>query len=306
MYKSENFSKKSVLINSFLSKFLKIVGWGLVGLFTLSALVLSTISIIIGWAVILPIQVCAVFLIIGGVCIFKGKRLGDQISRYKKYCTIISNRNIIPVELIAESTSKSLNFIIKDVQKMIDKNYFINTYIDKRSNQIVLTNEDFTPPKYEDVAYEVEEEEKTDEVNEVDKIINAGMNYLTQIKEANKNIKSESMCNKIVQVEDVTGKIFDVVKHDPSKLTQIQKFMDYYLPTTLKLLNSYHTLEEQGIDRENITTTMESIENTMSTIVIAFENQLDYLFEDEAIDISTDITVLENMLVQEGLTSGKF
>ncbi|WP_421743811.1 hypothetical protein [Clostridioides difficile] len=113
MYKSENFSKKSVLINSFLSKFLKIIGWGLVSLFTLSALVLSTISIIIGWAVILPIQVCAVFLLIGGVCIFKGKRLGDQISRYKKYCTIINNRNIIPVELIAENTSKSLNFIIK-------------------------------------------------------------------------------------------------------------------------------------------------------------------------------------------------
>ncbi|MCC0685096.1 5-bromo-4-chloroindolyl phosphate hydrolysis family protein [Clostridioides sp. ZZV15-6383] len=306
MYKSENFSKKSVLINSFLSKFFKIVGWGLVGLFTLSALVLSTISIIIGWAVILPIQVCAVFLIIGGVCIFKGKRLGDQISRYKRYCTIINNRNIIPVELIAESTSKSLNFIIKDVQKMIDKNYFINTYIDKRNNQIVLTNEDFITPTYEDIAYEVKEEEKNDEASEVDTIINKGMNYLAQIKEANKNIQSESMCNKIVQVEDVTSKIFDVVKHDPSKLTQIQKFMDYYLPTTLKLLNSYHTLEGQGIDRENITTTMESIENTMSTIVVAFENQLDYLFEDEAIDISTDITVLENMLVQEGLTSGKF
>lgn len=305
MYKSENFSKKSVLINSFLSKFLKIVGWGLVGLFTLSALVLSTISIIIGWAVILPIQVCALFLIIGGVCIFKGKRLGDQISRYKKYCTIISNKNIIPVEFIAESTSKPLKFIIKDVQKMIDKNYFINTYIDKRNNQIVLTNEDGVPPKYEDVVYEVEEEE-VENSNEVDMIIKKGMDYLRQIKEANENIKSESMCSKIVQVEDVTSKIFDVVKHDPSKLIQIQKFMDYYIPTTLKLLNSYHILEEQGIDRENITTTMESIESTMSTVVVAFENQLDSLFEDEAIDISTDITVLENMLVQEGLTGGKF
>ncbi|MCC0701900.1 5-bromo-4-chloroindolyl phosphate hydrolysis family protein [Clostridioides sp. ES-S-0049-02] len=305
MYKPENFSKKSVLINSFLSKFLKIVGWGLVGLFTLSALVLSTISIIIGWAVILPIQVCALFLIIGGVCIFKGKRLGDQISRYKKYCTIISNKNIIPVELIAESTSKSLKFIIKDVQKMIDKNYFINTYIDKRNNQIVLTNEDGVPPTYEDVVYEVEEDE-VENSNEADMIIKKGMDYLRQIKEANENIKSESMCKKIIQVEDVTSKIFDVVKHDPSKLIQIQKFMDYYIPTTLKLLNSYHTLEEQGIDRENITTTMESIESTMSTIVVAFENQLDSLFEDEAIDISTDITVLENMLVQEGLTGGKF
>ncbi|MCC0696118.1 5-bromo-4-chloroindolyl phosphate hydrolysis family protein [Clostridioides sp. ES-S-0048-02] len=305
MYKPENFSKKSVLINSFLSKFLKIIGWGLVGLFTLSALVLSTISIIIGWAVILPIQVCALFLIIGGVCIFKGKRLGDQISRYKKYCTIISNKNIIPVELIAESTSKSLKFIIKDVQKMIDKNYFINTYIDKRNNQIVLTNEDGVPPTYEDVVYEVEEDE-VENSNEADMIIKKGMDYLRQIKEANENIKSESMCKKIIQVEDVTSKIFDVVKHDPSKLIQIQKFMDYYIPTTLKLLNSYHTLEEQGIDRENITTTMESIESTMSTIVVAFENQLDSLFEDEAIDISTDITVLENMLVQEGLTGGKF
>ena len=112
------------------------------------------------------------------------------------------------------------------------------------------------------------------------------------------------MSQKISRLEEVSGKIFDYVKAHPEKLPQIRKFMSYYLPTTLKLLRSYDELSRQGVSGQNITGTMEKVEGMMATIVLAFEKQLDSLFGDQAMDISTDITVLDNMMAREGLTGG--
>ena len=100
----------------------------------------------------------------------------------------------------------------------------------------------------------------------------------------------------------MSQKIFDEVKRDPKKLPQIRRFMDYYLPTTLKLLNSYDRMSAAGVSGENIDSTLAKVEGMMRTIVAAFEKQLDSLYGSEALDISTDITVLETMMAREGLT----
>ena len=86
------------------------------------------------------------------------------------------------------------------------------------------------------------------------------------------------------------------------KLPQIRKFMNYYLPTTLKLLNAYDRMAATGVSGENIDGTKTRVEQMLGTIVTAFEKQLDSLFGAEALDISTDITVLETMMAREGLT----
>ena len=88
----------------------------------------------------------------------------------------------------------------------------------------------------------------------------------------------------------------------PEKLPQIRRFMDYYLPTTLKLLNAYDRMSGTGVSGENIDATLARVEGMMRTIVSAFEKQLDSLYGTEALDISTDITVLETMMAREGLT----
>ena len=89
---------------------------------------------------------------------------------------------------------------------------------------------------------------------------------------------------------------------NPKKAPQIRKFMNYYLPATIKILSSYERMSAQGVRGENIEATMTGVEKILGTIETAFANQLDHLFADEALDISTDITVLEGMMAQEGLT----
>lgn len=140
----------------------------------------------------------------------------------------------------------------------------------------------------------------------VDDIITDGLAYLMDIKKANDEILDEKITNQITRMETATDKIFRYIAKHPEDASQIRKFMNYYLPTLLKLLNTYISFNEQGVQGGNITNTMENIEGILSTIADAFETQLDNLFADDALDISTDIKVLETILAQEGLTSDGF
>lgn len=137
---------------------------------------------------------------------------------------------------------------------------------------------------------------------ELDKMLKDGRLAIAEMKRLDDNIANPGISADIVRLEQVSQKIFDEVKRDPGKLPQIRKFMDYYLPTTLKLLNAYDRMSGAGVSGENIDTTLAKVEGMMRTIVAAFEKQLDSLYGAEALDISTDITVLENMMAREGLT----
>ena len=137
---------------------------------------------------------------------------------------------------------------------------------------------------------------------ELDKMLKDGRLAIAEMKRLDAGIADPGISADIVRLEQVSQKIFDEVKRDPGKLPQIRKFMDYYLPTTLKLLNAYDRMSGAGVSGENIDTTLAKVEGMMRTIVAAFEKQLDSLYGAEALDISTDITVLENMMAREGLT----
>ncbi len=136
---------------------------------------------------------------------------------------------------------------------------------------------------------------------ELDALITERDKAVGEMRRLNDSIRDEKISAQIDRLEDTTKKIIDYVVEHPQKLPQIRKFMNYYLPTTLKLLNAYDRMGAVGVSGSNIDGTMGKIETMLDTIVVAFGKQLDALFGDEALDISTDITVMENMLAREGL-----
>lgn len=137
---------------------------------------------------------------------------------------------------------------------------------------------------------------------EVDKIIDEGYGYLKQLREANDRIPDEVMSARISRMEAASADIFAYIAEHPEKAPQIRRFMNYYLPTTLRLLTSYDKLSRQRTKGENILNTMFEIEGMMETIAGAFEKQLDSLFSEDAMDIAADISVMESILKQEGLS----
>ena len=137
---------------------------------------------------------------------------------------------------------------------------------------------------------------------ELDALIQERDRAVSEMRRLNDAIADPTVSAQIDHLESTTRKIIAHVVEHPKKLPQIRKFLNYYLPTTLKLLNAYDRMGAAGVSGENIDGTMGKIEAMMGTVVRAFDKQLDALFADEALDISTDITVLENLLAQEGLS----
>ena len=136
---------------------------------------------------------------------------------------------------------------------------------------------------------------------ELDKMIKDGRLALSEMKRLDDNIADPGVSADIVRLSQVSEKIFQAVKDDPDKLPQIRQFMNYYLPTTLKLLNTYDRMSGAGVSGENIDGTKTKVEDMLKTIVKAFEKQLDALYGSDALDISADIQVMETLLAREGL-----
>ena len=127
---------------------------------------------------------------------------------------------------------------------------------------------------------------------------------ISELRRLNDAIPDEKISAQIDHLEEVTGKIIDHVIANPAKQPQISRFLDYFLPTTIKLLNAYDRMDSAGISGSNIDATKQKVATMLDTLCAAFDKQLDSLFGDEALDISTDITVMENLLAQEGLSGG--
>ena len=124
---------------------------------------------------------------------------------------------------------------------------------------------------------------------------------ISEMRRLNRNILNEKISEQIDDLEQTTTRIFDNVIAHPEREAQIRKFLNYYLPTTLKLLNTYGRMNSQGVSGENISSTMNKVEETLDMIVAAFHKQLDTLFAGEALDVSADIKVMENLMKTEGL-----
>lgn len=161
------------------------------------------------------------------------------------------------------------------------------------------------PSKAEKKAEPAKEPEKPKSTGnpEIDALITERGRAVSEMRRLNGSIEDETISTQIDHLEQTAGKIIDTVVAQPEKLPQIRKFMNYYLPTTLKLLNAYDRMDSTGASGVNIDGTKGKIEGMLSTICAAFDKQLDALYGEEALDISTDITVMEQMLAREGLGS---
>ncbi len=163
---------------------------------------------------------------------------------------------------------------------------------------------------FPDKVIEVEEPKEPEPKKEVDPAVAAiiveGGIALKEMERLRNSIRNEEVKSKISRIMTLSEKIVKNAEKDCADIPRIKKFLNYYLPTTIKLLNAYDRMDEQGIDGFNISGTKRRVEDILSTIVTAYEKQLDALFADEALDIETDIEVLDGMLKREGLKDGDF
>ncbi len=235
----------------------------------------------------------------GGIgCLFGGWHIRTSRRMRRKIDKIVGDAKYMYIQDIADALPCSYDKCCKHLENCIDEGLFgPDAYLDMRRKCLVVSERPPEPTPAPAPKPEKQPEKQTDmpERDQYQKI-------LDELRRVNDAIPDEEMSDKISRLEAVSAKIFEQAKSDPDKLPQMRKFMDYYLPTSLKLLNTYAELDRQGIEGDNITESKRRIELTMDTLVKAFENQLDRLFASDALDVSTDIDVMQNMLRADGLT----
>lgn len=235
----------------------------------------------------------------GGIgCLFGGWHIRTSRRMRRKIDKIVGDAKYMYIQDIADALPCSYDKCCKHLESCIDEGLFgPDAYLDMRCKCLVVSQRPPEPTPAPAPKPEKQPEKQTDmpERDQYKKI-------LDELRRVNDAIPDEEMSDKISRLEAVSAKIFEQAKSDPDKLPQMRKFMDYYLPTSLKLLNTYAELDNQGVEGENISESKRRIEQTMDTLVKAFENQLDRLFASDALDVSTDIDVMQNMLRADGLT----
>ena len=233
----------------------------------------------------------------GGIgCLFGGWHIRTSRRMRRKIDNIVGDAKYMYIQDIADASPCSYEKCCKHLENCIDEGLFgPGAYLDMHRKCLVVKER---PPEPTPAPAPAPKPQKADPMPEADQY----QKILDELRRVNDAIPDEEMTDKISRLEAVSAKIFEQSRTDPDKLPQMRKFMDYYLPTSLKLLNTYAELDKQGIEGENISESKHRIEQTMDTLVKAFENQLDRLFASDALDVSTDIDVMQNMLRADGLT----
>lgn len=223
---------------------------------------------------------------IGANIMCTGRRIRRKIDK------IVGDADHMYIKEIADALPCSYDKCRRYLEDCIDKGVFgDDAYLDMRTRCLIVRGD---APKPEPAPKPAAPQAPAAPQSEYDKT-------LARLRELNDAIPDEEMSERIARLEAVTAKIFAQAESDPDKLPQMRKFLDYYLPTSLKLLEAYAEMDAQGIEGENITESKRRIEQTMGTLVTAFENQLDKLFQSDALDLSADIDVMEKMLQADGL-----
>lgn len=325
---------------------MKWTGYSFSGMFGLSLGILGAVSLATGFFMSVPIGILAVLFGTSMWVGVKGSKKAALAKRFRRYTEVLGERTYCLVEELASAVGQNCRFVQKDLKKMISQGFFKEGYLDRKETLLITDKTTYqqyltAQTEYEKRAHaeELKRSSASDSAKksaadaekskntvgsdaaskeasntasnkkltpECQELIAEGKRYIQYVHECNDRIPGETMSAKLDRLELVITRIFREAERNPEIVTDLKKLMSYYLPTTKKLLDTYCELDMQPIRGQNIETTKKEIEDVLDTVNAAFENLLDGLFEETAWDISSDISVLNTMLAQEGLTGKDF
>ena len=237
------------------------------------------------------------FLAGGGIMFFRGQYLARMTRRSQRYILAIGMADAMPLSEIAKRVNRSEAKAAKELQKLIDKGYLgEDAYIDHERGYFLRFGATVEEPEKEQEAPAAPPPKEAEE---------GYSGILRNIRRANDRIADEELSRKIERLEQISGLIFKEVEEHPEKRDRIRTFFDYYLPTTQKLLDTYAEFEETGVEGEHLSEAKARIEQTMDAIVEGFEHQLDQLYSTDAMDVVSDIKVMEAMLNRDTASVAK-
>ncbi len=236
--------------------------------------------------------------VIGGLLLYKGLEKKKISRRLLNYYNIIGNSEQYSLPSLSQLTQVPISTIQNDLSKRLQLGIYPNGFLDSAHQVIVIKNVD----SYAKNLQTHLNSPTLPTENPLSSTFTEESSILAELSSLRKEINDSDFSRKIYKVSTLTSNIFELRQDNPQRENDTQKMLNYYLPVTLKLIRSYQQLEKQTTQGEHISSSMQQIQATMDKIVEGFEKQIDLLFKEEAIDIATDIQILEQMMSQDGLS----
>ena len=238
-----------------------------------------------------------------------GRKDNALVKRYYDYAKVIGDAEYIEIEKLARQSGMTREEVLADIKELMKRNLLKEAWLDEKETTLILTEEVYN--QYQQIRQqsdllrqqaEKEQEADSDLPAGAREILKEGRDYIQTIHKFNDEIPGVEMSEKLYRLESTMDRIVEQVRKQPESASELRKLMSYYLPTTVKLLSAYKELDKQTVNGENIVKTKKEIEDALDTINDAFEKLLDSLFQSMAWDVSSDISVMQTMFAQDGLT----
>lgn len=287
------------------------IGMGFSGMILLAAL--------LAWEVP-AMMVCSMFMLFFFGMIQLGSSKHHRLKRADRYIQLCGSKMYGEISSLASGIQRSKGWVLRDLRRMLQLGIFPTGHLDEQGTTFMLN--DVIYKQYRDAEAarksrerealpmqeerpmtpgELVEREQQARAQELNQMIAEGMECIRKLRDMNDAIEGEVISAKLYKLEDLLKEIFDKVREYPDQMSQMHKLMDYYLPTTLKLVEAYREFDDVSVPGEDILSAKTQIEKTLDTINAAFSELLNNLFRNRVFDVTTDAQVLETMLVQEGL-----
>lgn len=290
---------------------LKIVGGSMMAFFTFVTLLGAALFNMLVAEFVVPVTLMFAGLAGGVGLIGSGVNTLGKVKRFKTYRKTLGQKTHCTLEKLARSVGKSVKFVKKELLHMIDQGLFLEGHLDKEETSLITSHETYR--HYEQSRLQLEQRQRQEAAEQakraasphtpqVQEVLDRGNAFIAEIRRCNDAIPGEEISAKIDRMELIVRRIFQRAETNPEIVPDLKKMMDYYLPMAVKLLNAYADMDSQPVQGDTITASKREIEDTLDTLNLAFEKLLDSIFQDTAMDISSDISVLNTLLAQEGLT----
>ena len=293
----------------------KIVGGSLIAIVSASLFTASAvIGLFLTGEALLP-AIAVPLLAVGALLIGNGVSGLKRINRFKRYRKLLGQKTYCSLEKLSRGIGQSVKFVRRDVRKLLAGGYFPEGHLDKEESNLIITEETYqlfersrlqleqSQQEAKQVAKEAKQKKNvSSQLPQVQEVLDKGNAFIAEIRRCNDLIPGFEISEKISRIELIVQRIFERAASHPEIIPDLKKMMDYYLPMTVKLLNAYADMDAQPVQGETIRASKREIEQTLDTLNLAFEKLLDSVFEDTALDVSSDISVLQTLLAQEGLT----
>ncbi len=312
------FADRQVRLQGVVGKF---VGGLLLVPLGLILLLVMTARFVIGEGGGVEFLLPAAVLIASAFVLVNGAEQLKLSGRFKSYVQALGGKDFMDVKDLARLTGRNHLVALKEVKRMLSRGWFLQGHLDSTGNCLMVSDQAYQQylatvngirrqeeerARQEAAVQDRKERRQHSLSAEAQAVIDEGRQYIRRIRESNDRIPGVEVSEKMDRMERLVEKIFQQVELHPENIGDLRRLMEYYLPMAIKLLDAYEELDRQPVRGQNITSSKEEIMKVLETLNIAFEKLLDNLFQDATLDLSADISVLQTMLAQDGLTKDDF